>query len=930
MGTETSCRPIYNPDQSGKKYLPEILSRWDFLKLVKNTDRGDYVKFLIDHSDGERAYFQDTGHYPFHFPFLKSEILKFSGLTAQIYENLVFSPGQKIFSAGAIYYLPCSHLNLYEKKDLLGFNVYFKHQISVAEINKVAVTLRERVPFVQNRLVYLFQNQRDYFKFKKRLSKIGISSVPMNRFFKTIERPTAYHSATSYGYLKSISPREYQEGNYTNKDILIFSRVPLDIGPLSGVISIAPQVPNSHVVLRTVNQNIPNIYIPKALDEQSIKSHLGQLIKFTVSPQGSWKLEGAAQLGPEVLQKESNAYFKSRRPDLPPLEFDLRESKIFSINEKTPSPALAKIYGAKGANFALMNQVLKQQGHNRELFRGTFLIPFSWYANFLQAPISQGQKGRVSDACKKKKRKHCQRLAKMAQPSQNLSSLINALVAPPLTEYMLANSSFRKEALWYLRSLIKGQSIPAASLELLRITINKNYPSSTRMRFRSSTNAEDLPGINGAGLYDSKAACLADELTPDENKSACRSKGEILRLDQLIASLRKNPNENTQLIAQMEKKKSKKYPLEKAIKGVYASMWNERAFLYRNYLGLDQQKVFMGILVHPSFTDESANGVVISRESGGSIELNVTAQIGDISITNPILPNTSPDYFTLKQRSDGNVLAEYYGRSNQTRNSLPVLSPKEIDSLYQQTQVLHERIKKIYAYKGEVSFDLEFKRDAQGEILIKQIRPLIVSPTNRDEGLDLPSKGTFYFWYSNHQWHSLDLTIGPFKFQFDTPEGDASNPNRNMSWGYRPKISYNRVNIEKDGKPYFSSSMWSDLLPEDKKLYNYYCRRVISLREITSTSFPIPLSDFYRDFGISADDGCKISVSRPEKYSTPFGESYTRDQICAIEFNGKKAIVYVPWRYLKEPVELYLNEWPKNTIHACIDGKKIDLKDQRP
>ena len=52
---------------------------------------------------------------------------------------------------------------------------------------------------------------------------------------------------------------------------------------------------------------------------------------------------------------------------------------------------------------------------------------------------------------------------------------------------------------------------------------------------------------------------------------------------------------------------------EKAIKQVWASVWNESSYWEREIFGLNQSNIAMGVLVHRSFPDELANGVVITK-----------------------------------------------------------------------------------------------------------------------------------------------------------------------------------------------------------------------------------------------------------------------------------------------------------------------------
>src|SRR6185295_8619755 len=110
-----------------------------------------------------------------------------------------------------------------------------------------------------------------------------------------------------------------------------------------------------------------------------------------------------------------------------------------------------------------------------------------------------------------------------------------------------------------LRIAIADGSINPALETMVLDRLSEEFPG-LPMRFRSSTNSEDLNGFTGAGLYTSK--------TGDPQ----------------------NPSK----------------PVAKAIRNVWASLWNFRAFEERTYRGIPHTDVAMALLVHPSFPDEEA------------------------------------------------------------------------------------------------------------------------------------------------------------------------------------------------------------------------------------------------------------------------------------------------------------------------------------
>lgn len=257
-------------------------------------------------------------------------------------------------------------------------------------------------------------------------------------------------------------------------------------------------------------------------------------------------------------------------------------------------------------------------------------------------------------------------------------------VSPLINE--LLNYQHKDSTVWInkklkeIRDAIKKEKIDPELIAKLNQTF-KNA-SFKNFRFRSSTNAEDLDDFNGAGLYDSKTGIMGDSI-----KS-----------------------------------------FEKAIKQVWASVWNEASYNERELFGIDQQNIAMGVLVHRSFPEEIANGVVITknifRKNFPGFTVNV--QKGENSVVKPEKGEIC-EQFTAYHISEGNNDEDFeidYTSNSNLNNNEPLLSQKEISNLYLVSKKIET---KMYRYWRKNQFhpvDIEFKIVGEKrDLYIKQVRP---------------------------------------------------------------------------------------------------------------------------------------------------------------------------------------------------------------
>ena len=724
---EAQLCPLTPIPGSTTSHLTELKSEGDYQKLIAVMSGIDYAKFSIELSSGN-TYFQNTTNYPFHYQFFVKHIPGYENLTADEYERYLFSPTEKKLTAGAIYYSKCFKLPNATEPGMAGFTVYFRDKFPIEQVVATYETLKARIPFMATKLAFMFERPQDFFQQKRFLDQKGIPSVNLKSFLKAGPKPIVYHAASSFGFLRKLDAAAFEKGEYTAKDILILDQVPLDVGPVSGIITTAPQSPHSHIILRAMNQNVPDAYIPGADQAEAIKGKIGQLVRLEVKTDGTYVIEAADRA-------QADAYFKSRVPVLPEPVRDLNVKTLFPLT-KPATRELVKAYGAKGTNFAVLDQALRKAGRDRSYFDGSFLVPFSFYEAHVGQKLSDKICKKALKECSEKGHALCTDANKRCESliGQPMSAYLKQISTSPVLDQMLKEASFRKATLEYAQAMIEEAPVEDGFETLVKGTITNLHPADRRMRFRSSTNSEDLPGLNGAGLYKSKGGCLGDEDREKDSGSACQTSLERARIEAMLAKLRADGAEkNKALIADLEKKLKKTKKINKALRGVFASLWGEKAFLFRDYYRIPHDKISMGILVHPSFVNESANGVAIVKMKDGALSADVVVQKDDVSITNPDLPGAVPERFQAILAEGGRMSAPTYVSRSNLSNGQPVLSEAQAQDLLEQMAIVYKEMKRTDGSK-EKTYDFEFIVSEKGTVLIKQARPL--AGAHSEEGED--------------------------------------------------------------------------------------------------------------------------------------------------------------------------------------------------
>jgi hypothetical protein len=298
-------------------------------------------------------------------------------------------------------------------------------------------------------------------------------------------------------------------------EILVLDEVPVQLPPVAGIITTKPSTPLSHINLLAKGWGIPNVYIKNA--QELFKEYNGWWVEFDAR-HDTYTIKRADTSALDEYQKRLKERLDVMKP-----RSDLSVKELAGLSAQRASSVIA--YGAKSANLgelihARLKGIVVPPG---------FTIPFFYYDQFLR-------ENKLDDA---------------------IYQMLN-------DQKFVHDPAYRRAALAKMRERFQRGTINAElRAETLR-RLHVEFPDKGVFA-RSSTNSEDLPNFNGAGLYTSMPNLRGDE--------------------QLMAG----------------------------VKTVWASVWNFEAYEARERAGIDHTKIYMAVLIQEGINSESS-GVMITAD----------------------------------------------------------------------------------------------------------------------------------------------------------------------------------------------------------------------------------------------------------------------------------------------------------------------------
>ncbi len=578
------------------------------------TARTEVVKFLLDLEDGRRVWFTDTEKYPVHFFFARDRIPHAVAVTRdpEAFNRIQYREPGRRFEMGSIVH--------YVDSDAWTLELVGGDTLDGQRIVELHETLRG----------LLWIGDRLRFRPVSELHENAIAAVRGKLPLATTEevfsglRYQPLPTGRTFGYLRLV--RGTLDPTTVRADqILVLDVLPDEIPVSAGVISRELQAPLGHIAILCATRGTPNMAVRDAFDRGDLRALDGKLVELDVDMQ-EFSIRAA------TLKEAEKGWAKRRpkRPQVPLLDAD--EKRLVDVAGLTLEDT--RFAGAKAAQLGEVTHI------GGLITPGGFVIPLSHYLAHLKASNAGADLA-----------------ARLADPAFN------------------ADTALRAQWLADVRARIQAHPVDPALVKEVRERMRAISPD-TRWILRSSTNAEDLAGFTGAGLYRSiRVKAGAD--------------------DAQIAA---------------------------AIAEVWASVWLQGAFEERAWYRVDHAAVGMAILVQPFVDGAAANGVAITAnpftEQRPGYFVNAQTTAGSVTGAGG---NEVPEQ-TLIYTYSGVFESEVLSRSSRLAGAT-LLTDVDLRALGDVLGKLHQRFMRHWNGRAN-AVDVEFLiAGADRHVVVLQARP---------------------------------------------------------------------------------------------------------------------------------------------------------------------------------------------------------------
>lgn len=598
------------------------------------------AKTVLDQLGGDALYFQNSQKFPIHWEFAFEHLNVDDGLPpvadlGSFNQTEYYSPDRR-FLLGALTY--------YEGPAVWTYEISPYDTASAEQVTKAFRAIRDAT-WIGRQLYFHPSGENVEGRVVPGLPE-DVPVITTDELFAGVDYQPL-NLGTSLGQLAFYEVETLAEAYVNPCEIVVLDEVPNDLSITAGIITEQFQTPLAHINVLSQNRGTPNMGLKGAFTDQELRALEGKWVELVVGP-----FEYSLR---EVSAAEGAAFCEANKPE--PLEvrpYDVSVTALVDCETAldTSTQTLAEAIdaaipslGAKATNFSALTMI----GPEVPVPDNAFVVPMSWYDTFMT--------------------------------TNGFWTEVEALLADPTFQ---VDPTVRRAELEALQARMIAAPLDPAVVAAISDKVLSNMPDHPRVRFRSSTNSEDLGNFTGAGLYTSMSG---NPLDPAE-------------------------------------------PVDLAMKTVWASVWNSRAYEERDWYGIDHRAVGMALLVHRSFPEEEANGVAITGNifdtTGLEPAFYVNVQYGDYSVVLPD-PNITTDQFLYYYDLPGQPIV-YLGHSNLIPPDQTVLTATEIYELGTALAAIRAFFLPVYGTEGGFyAMDTEFKFEAPAggtpTLYMKQARP---------------------------------------------------------------------------------------------------------------------------------------------------------------------------------------------------------------
>lgn len=165
-------------DGGGAKFTASLDNVESYKAMARIEGNLEFVKYTYDFGDSTQGlFFQNTGMYEWHFPFLVENIPHLKNMSNNDYQEWIGfnNPASKKLTAGGAYLVQGLTVPGVNGPRFLGISVYYPRDLD--EYVQVYEKIKVASGVADGNVVIVFEDQRDYFKYFRGLQAKGIPAI---------------------------------------------------------------------------------------------------------------------------------------------------------------------------------------------------------------------------------------------------------------------------------------------------------------------------------------------------------------------------------------------------------------------------------------------------------------------------------------------------------------------------------------------------------------------------------------------------------------------------------------------------------------------------------------------------------------------------------------------------------------------------------